>query len=62
MEKAKFLGEENYPAWSARMKALLEQRRLWEAVDPGYGVDGHTVELSDLNERQRNKNSDAKPN
>ncbi|KAJ8890369.1 hypothetical protein PR048_009877 [Dryococelus australis] len=40
-EKVKYplLSDDNYHAWARRTHADLEQRRLWEAIDPGYDDD-----------------------
>lgn len=56
VEKFKFplLNEDNYNAWSLRTQAVLEQRRLWEAISPGY------EEIEELTPRQQNKDSDAR--
>lgn len=52
-EKVKLavLGEGNYHTWSVRTKAALEQRELWEAIDPGYD--------SDPNPKQEKKDADC---
>ncbi|KAJ8882408.1 hypothetical protein PR048_014216 [Dryococelus australis] len=45
---------DNYHAWARRTCASLEQRRLWEAIDPG--CDGDPEKLMP---KQRTRNTDA---
>ena len=48
------LSSETYPEWSQRVKAVLKQRRWWDAVDPGF-----EEEEAQWNQRQQNKNEDV---
>lgn len=32
------LRADNYVSWSARIKGALDQRVLWDAIDPGFGA------------------------
>ena len=45
------LNGDNYHTWCIRSRAILVQKRCWEAVEPGYG--------SDMNEVERKKNDEA---
>ncbi|XP_072153316.1 uncharacterized protein [Bemisia tabaci] len=47
------LDEDNYFAWSVRVKAALISKAAWEAVEPGYPAG------SVLTEAQEIKNSKA---
>ncbi|KAJ8895727.1 hypothetical protein PR048_001065 [Dryococelus australis] len=47
------LSDDNYHAW-ARTRAGLEQRRLWDAIDPGYDEDPEK-----LTPKQRTRDPDA---
>jgi hypothetical protein len=50
------LNEDIYEIWASRAKAFFRQRKLWEAIDPGY-----VVPLGGrLMNRQQNKDDDAK--
>ncbi|KAJ8881186.1 hypothetical protein PR048_017659 [Dryococelus australis] len=55
-EKVKYplLSDDNYHAWARRTRAGLEQRRLWEAIDPGYDEDPEK-----LTPKQRKRDTDA---
>ncbi|KAI7815493.1 Retrovirus-related Pol polyprotein, partial [Rhyzopertha dominica] len=48
------MNEDNYNAWSLRAGAVLQQRRLWEAISPGY--EG----IAELTPKQQDKDSDAR--
>ncbi|KAJ8892390.1 hypothetical protein PR048_004970 [Dryococelus australis] len=55
-EKVKYplLSDDNHHAWVRRTHAGLEQRRLWEAIDPGYDEDPEK-----LTPKQRTRDPDA---
>ncbi|KAJ8882681.1 hypothetical protein PR048_014493 [Dryococelus australis] len=55
LQEIEKLGEENWLAWSRRVRAALEQKRWWEAIEPGYS--GITDE--DLTPKQASKDKDA---
>ncbi|KFM59483.1 Retrovirus-related Pol polyprotein from transposon TNT 1-94, partial [Stegodyphus mimosarum] len=45
------LNGDNYHTWCIRSRAVLVQKRCWEAVEPGYGIE--------MNEAERKKNDEA---
>ncbi|KFM59138.1 Retrovirus-related Pol polyprotein from transposon TNT 1-94, partial [Stegodyphus mimosarum] len=45
------LNRDNYHTWCIRSRAVLVQKRCWEAVEPGYGIQ--------MNEAQRKMNDEA---
>lgn len=45
------LNGENYHAWSIRARAALVQKKCWDAVEPGYGIE--------MTENERKKNDEA---
>lgn len=45
------LNGDNYHTWCIRSRAILVQKRCWEAVEPGYG--------NNMNEAERKKNDEA---
>ena len=49
--KLKKLDGENYHAWAIRARAVMVQKKCWEAIDPGYGPE-MTIE-------ERNRNEEA---
>lgn len=53
MEEYKFkkLHGDNYHAWAIRARALMVQKKCWEAVEPGYGPE--------MTENERRKNDEA---
>lgn len=53
--KVPVLEEDNYSTWSLRIRCLLEQRRVWEAIDPGYDEDDDNLTV-----RDKNKDMDAR--
>ncbi|KAJ8887903.1 hypothetical protein PR048_007387 [Dryococelus australis] len=55
-EKVKYplLSDDNYHTWARRTRAALEQRRLWNAIDPGYKEDPEKS-----TPKQRTRDTDA---
>lgn len=45
------LNGDNFHSWSIRARAMLVQKRCWEAVEPGYGIN--------MNDNERKKNDEA---
>ena len=48
------LGADNYGTWSLRIRVMLQKRKLWESVEPGYLDD-----IEDWTNNQRNRNVEA---
>lgn len=48
----KKLDGDNYHAWAIRARAVMVQKRCWEAIDPGYGPE-------DMTDAQKKKNDEA---
>ena len=54
-EALETLTGDNYISWAKRTKAALQQKRWWEAIDPGY----ENIDFEDLTRLQIQKTSDA---
>lgn len=57
LKKLPALTEDNYSTWRERIKSILQQRKLWDAVDPGFEEDED--DDGNLPPRKQIRNSDA---
>jgi len=59
-EDCEILKEDNYFPWAKRTRAALEQKRWWEAINPGYPLPADDQNDADiLTNAQIQRNSDA---
>lgn len=58
IQKLPILTEDNYSTWRDRLKSLLQQRKLWDTIEPGYNEDDED-DNGELTPRKLTKNNDA---
>lgn len=53
--KLPVLNDQNYQTWRVRVKSILQQRKVWESIDPGYD----DLDEEEMTARLQGKNDDA---